>query len=186
MPGYRVPTNLELVERADAIVLARVDDAGPSGMAEIRKARLVPVASLKGSGLPLTIRFDDAVLSNEQMEARASDPRNLVDTNPDAFGGSCNRYLFDKGMLLVVFLLRDGTEMVADRSPFARTLEDVPSADALWVKAVKTYVEIGGLSKQKRRKEIARRRDMLSYELDDADSRLLALELARALREARN
>lgn len=193
--GYRVPTNLELVDRADAIVLARVEDGGPWVMPNytpdpsdppLIKARLVPVAVLKGKALPGEIRFDDAILANAKIKATASDPRNLVDANPDAFFGGCNRYFFDKGMMLVVFLRREGNQMVADGAPFARTLEDVPSADALWVKTVKVYVKIAAFPRQARRKEMTHQRDMLASEIEDADSRLLALELTRALGEKRD
>lgn len=184
--GYRIPTTLQLVDQADAIVLARVMEEGPSEAPGFAKARLVPIATLKGSALPREIRFDQAVISNAQLKATASDPRNLVDANPDAFAGGCNRYVFDEGMVLVAFLRRQGDHLVPDMSPFSRSLEDIPSEDALWVKAVKTYVRIAAFPKQKRREEMAYRRDMLASEIEDADSRLLALELNRALHEGRD
>ena len=89
--SYRVPTNLQLAEQADVIVLARVVDGGPTSFGEVRKAELIPFEVIKGAVLPGPILIDDAILSTDRMKSTASDPRNLVDANPDAFSGSCNR-----------------------------------------------------------------------------------------------
>jgi hypothetical protein len=86
--SYRVPTTLQLVEQADAIVLARVVDGGPSKFKPLRLARLVPVEAIKGDYSGRQIIFEDAALAMPDMEATASDPRNLVDGNPDVFKGS--------------------------------------------------------------------------------------------------
>lgn len=183
--GYRVPTTLELIDQAEAIVLARVVDGGSTTEVGFKDARLVPFALLKGATMPPEIHFEGAVLSNEQLKAVASDPRNLVDANPDAFRGGCQRYIFDEGMIIVAFLQRYGGKLVPDGSPFSRSLEDVPSPEALWVKAVELYVQISTRPKSERRKEMLRLRDQLGLEIGDADSRLLALELDRALRDER-
>lgn len=183
--GYRIPTTLELVDQAEAIVLARVADGGATTESGLKEVRLVPFALLKGPTMPPEIHFEGAMLSNEQFKAVASDPRNLVDANPDAFSGGCQRYVFDEGMIIVAFLQRYDDKLMPDGSPFSRSLEDVPSPESLWVKAVKLYVQISALPKSQRRKEMLRLRDHLGFEIEDADSRLLALELHRALRDER-
>ncbi len=182
---YRVPTTLELVDRAEAIVLARVVDGGPKTDTGLKVAQLVPFALLKGPALPSDIHFERAVLSNAEFKAVASDPRNLVDANPDAFSGGCNRHIFDKGMIIVAFLQRHEGRLMPDGSAFSRSLEDVPSPESLWVKAVKLYVQIAELPKSQRRKEMRRLRGYLGMQIEDADSRLLALELHRALLDER-
>lgn len=189
--SYRVPTTLQLVEQADAIVLARVVDGGPStfeSFARIggRLARFVPFATLKGDHSERRIVFPDASLELPSAGVRAtpSDPRNLVDANPDVFSGSCNRSVFKKDMIVVAFLKRDGENFVPFAPAFSRVLEDVPTANALWVKAVRMYAAIVAKPKSSRRKEMARQRDSLQFELNNADDRLLALELDRALRNS--
>jgi hypothetical protein len=188
VPSYRVPTTLELVEQADAIVLARVVDNGPSAFEPFRRvggrlARLVPFATLKGDYLGRQVDFPDASLElpSAGLRVTPSDPRNLVDPNPDVFSGSCSRYVFRKGMIVVAFLKKGGKGFVPLAPPFSRSLEDVPTANALWVKAVRIYGAIAAKPKPLRKKEMRRRRDYLKHELDDPDSRLLALELDRAL-----
>ena len=105
LASYRVPTNLELVEQADAIVLARVADNGPSTFERLRRAggrlaRLVPFATLKGDYAGRHVDFPDASLElpSAGLRATPSDPRNLADPNPDVFSGSCSRYVFRKDM----------------------------------------------------------------------------------------
>src|SRR6476646_3419103 len=117
--SYRVPTTLQLVEQADAIVLARVVDGGPSTFEPFahiggRRARLVPFEAIKGDYSGRRVVFEDAALAmpTHDMRATPSDPRNLVDANPDAFRGSCNRVAFGPGMIVVAFLKRDGKDFV--------------------------------------------------------------------------
>lgn len=184
--NYRVPTTLQLAEQADVVVLARVADGGtvPSEstpFAGMRKALLIPFAALKGSYENGLIQFDDARLSNERMPAAPSDPRNLVDANADVFSGSCNRWVFKQGMIVVSFLKRSGNKLFPIRAPFSRALEDVPFPDALWVKAVRLYVRIAAVPLVRRHKEMQHERDLMAIKLDDPDARLLALELDRAL-----
>jgi hypothetical protein len=188
--SYRAPTTMQLVERADAIVLARVVDGGPikyepAARFGVRSARLVPFAAIKGEYAGHRIIFDDAALENVHagLKVAASDPRNLVDANPDAFSGSCNRVAFRHGMILVAFLKKDKGNLVPFAPAFSRALEDVPTPNALWVKAVRMYAAIAKKPKSIRRSEMRRQRDLLRFQLQDADARLLALELDRALQE---
>jgi len=118
------------------------------------------------------------------MRATPSDPRNLVDANPDVFRGSCNRVVFKPGMIVVAFLKKDGSALLPFTPPFSRALEDVPSKNALWVKAVRMYAAIAAKPKASRRSEMQRERDRLKYSIEDPDARLLALELDRALHDA--
>jgi hypothetical protein len=187
--SYRVPTTLQLVEQADAIVLAKVVDGGPSTFEPFahaggRLARFVPFEAIKGDYSGRRISFDDAALALPPgLRATRSDPRNLVDANPDAFSGSCNRVVFNPGMIVVTFLKREGKDFVPFAPAFSRGLEDVPNTGALWVKAVRLYVAIARKPKSLRPGEMRRQRDALRYKIDDPDARLLALELDRALRD---
>lgn len=190
--SYRVPTTLQLVEQADAVVLARVVDGGPVTFEPARKmglrsARLVPFAAIKGNYVGRGIVFDGAVLEKLDLKgvrATPSDPRNLVDANPEAFAGGCNRAIFRPRMIVVAFLKRRGNDFVPFAPPFSRALEDVPSENALWVKAVRMYADIAKRPKSSRRREMQLESERLRFQLDDPDARLLALELDRALHVA--
>ena len=87
-------------------------------------------------------------------------------------------------MIVVLFLRRSGEQLTPLAPPFSRGLEDVPTADALWVKAVRMYVAIAAKPKPARLAEMRRKRDDVQAEVDDPDARLLALELDRALRNS--
>jgi hypothetical protein len=186
--SYRVPTNLELVERADTIVLATVerDDPAPTNGMDLppsmRMGLIVrPTALLKGASLPGELRLR-ARLSDDPREVVASDPRDLLNPNPGALTGACTRYMFRQGMQLVLFLAPDqGGRLQLAGHPFARSAEDVPSPDAAWVKAVRLYVEIAALPEGQRRAALLARRDALRAQTGDPDAALLADDIDRQL-----
>jgi hypothetical protein len=181
--GYRVPTTLQLVEGSDAIVLAKVKAGAVNSEFGFRRASLVPIALLKGDRLPQQIHYEYGAISSRRWKAVASDRRNLQEPNPDVFSGGCNRQVFESGMLVVTFLKKEGSAYVVNAPPFSRALEDVPSPDALWVKAVKIYVKIAALPGMKRRKAMEAERARLTATKNDPDAALLARELGRALHE---
>ncbi|MCC4255940.1 MULTISPECIES: hypothetical protein [Sphingobium] len=181
--GYRVPTTLQLVEGSDAIVLAKVRAGAVNSQFGFRQASLTPIALLKGDQLPQQISYEYGAISSRRWKAVASNPRNLQEPNPDVFSGGCNRQVFDKGMLVVTFLKKEGNTYVVNAPPFSRALEDVPSSDALWVKAIKIYVKIAALPGVKRRKAMEAERARLAARKNDPDAPLLARELDRALHE---
>lgn len=184
VPGYRVPTTLALVEEADAIVLARVDDgvsAAPS--ADDRSLTLSPIRLLKGSALPARIEMS-GWLETDKIKATRSDPAELAEANPDAFAGACNRYIFARGMTLLLFLSEKDGKVQQISYPFARTAEDVASADARWVALVREYVGIAALPQNAREARFIARRDALRLR-PDADSHAVAAEIDRALSASR-
>ncbi|MEC3910350.1 hypothetical protein U5A82_07600 [Sphingobium sp. CR2-8] len=181
--GYRVPTTLQLVEGSDAIVLAKVKAGAVNSEFGFRHASLTPIALLKGDLLPQQISYEYGAISSRRWKAVASNPRNLEEPNPDVFSGGCNRQVFKNGMLVVTFLKKEGSTYVVNAPPFSRALEDVPSSDALWVKAVKIYVKIAALPGMKRRKAVEAERARLAATKNDPDAPLLARELGRALHE---
>ena len=85
--GYRVPTNLELAERADTIILgtaesdAAATDGDPMGEVIVR-----PIALLKGANLPPEVRISGHLSSDRRFVA-ASNPRDLFNPNPGALIG---------------------------------------------------------------------------------------------------
>jgi hypothetical protein len=181
--GYRVPTSLELAERADLIILGTAEsDVGATGD-NLGEVIVRPLALLKGERLPAEVRIA-GYLSDDRVTA--SDPRDLYNPNPGALSGACVRYVFRPGMLLLLFLQRgDDGQLGLATYPFARSAEDVPSADALWVRAVRLYVEIAALPQAERRAALSARRDALRAQAGDPDAALLAEDIDRQLRPRR-
>lgn len=183
--GYKPPDTLELVDAADVIAIAEVVPGGQYLDTKYKRVSLRPLQVLKGEGPLRAVDLPDAVIAGGDAGTAPSDPRNLVDTHPDAFTGSCHRSVFDERMKLIVFLRREQGKLEVYAPPFSRALEDVASEDALWVKAVKLYIAIAARPPADRAKRMQDLRDTLAADLNDADARLLSHELERALRQPR-
>jgi len=184
--SYRVPTNLELAGRADLIVLGTAEGEAP-GATERDMGEVIvrPVALLKGGALPSELRIR-GYFSDDPRLVAASNPRDLFNPNPGALIGGCTRYIFRRGMLLLLFLERDDEgQLRLAHYPFARSAEDVPSPDAPWVKAVRLYVEIAALPEAERRAALTARRDALRAASGDPDATLLAADIDRQIRRRR-
>ncbi|PHR16936.1 MAG: hypothetical protein COA41_14310 [Sphingopyxis sp.] len=179
VPSYKVPTNLELAEAADVIVIAEV--TGERAGADEYDNRVVarPTVLLKGATLPPAVELAGAWLEKgAQMQATVSSPQELRAPNPDALIGGCVRYVFAPGMKLVLFLERDDSgALVPFRSAFSRDAEDVAGEDALWVKAVKEYAAISLLPAEQRKAQLRKRIVALQTETDDPDSLAIAADM---------
>lgn len=183
---YRVPTNLELVERADMVLLGVAESHAPGARDhDMGEIVIRPVALLKGAVLPAQVRVE-GYLSDDARLVAASDPRELYQPNPGALMGGCTRYIFRQGMMLVLFLERDDEgQLRLAGYPFARSAEDVPSAEAPWVRAVRLYAEIAALPTVERRAALIARRDAMRAATGDPDATLLAADIDRQLSRRR-
>ncbi len=185
VPGYRVPTALELAGQAEAIVLGTVERQEDEGSPFETEVVVRPTLLLKGAELPAEVRLRGYLATGEGQAATRSDPRELFRVNPDALSGGCNRYVFERGMQLVLFLRRDGRgELRPSLPPFARAAEDVPGPESLWVRAVRLYADISALPAKQRRAALIARRDALRAS-GDPDSALLAADVDRQLETKR-
>jgi hypothetical protein len=178
--SYRIPTSLELAERADTIFVGTVigerkDADGSRGVVLVR-----PTLLLKGSALPQQVELGGWLAQPGEMMAR-SDPRELRRANPDAQRGGCTRYVFARDMKLLLFFERHAGKLVFAGYPFARVSEDVPSDDSLWVKAVRTYVPIAALPESERKAALIARRDALRARTEDVDAAAIADDIDREL-----
>ena len=137
--GYRVPSNFELVHRADLIVLARVA-SGPAEMSPSEEAQVVlePIRALKGWLPAEPLRVQGRVGWNREVALRPS-PTPLRAPHFSALAGACIRLHYPQGALVVAMFERvpDGLRQIG--SPFARAVEDVEGEDGLWVRAVMAY-----------------------------------------------
>lgn len=183
--GYKVPTTLELVEQADAIVLARVGDEIPTkeehGFGELV---LEPEVLVAGDSLPTELRIR-GYHATDRFQPTPSNPKELAEANPDAFAGACNRYVFNRGMLLLLFLERGEVgQMDVINASFARTLEDVPNADSLWVRAVRYYADIARLPRGERKQAMKAEVERLRS-TGNSDDALLAADIQRQIKRKR-
>jgi len=177
IPGYRVPTNVELVQSADLVILARVV-AGPSPNSLIGapwsnqpQIILEPVDILKGqSPKELPRLFGTTSTRYGEPVKPAFTP--LTKAHPSAYAGGCVRDQYAVGTLVVAMfkLSPDGLKQLS--FPFARQVEDVASPNAIWVKAVRLYVEALQVPTQDRRRKFVELKSWLAMNGNSNDDEI--------------
>jgi hypothetical protein len=179
---YRIPTNLELVESADLILLATVD----SGTAmdaiddpDAMRIDITPVASIKGdiAAAPTTLPI---ALAPARL-AIPSHPYDLENAHPLSQIGGCIRYMVPKGSRVLFFLNRSDDGWAPAGEPFSRWAEDVLTDDAPWLQIVRLYAEAAALPADDRAPYLTTRRDEYGARRDDPVAQLIAADIARQL-----
>ena len=180
VPGYRVPTNMELVERADLILLGTVTSAAsqPDGMEQPMIA-VEPVEALKGAMPSIPIAIPAMIATG--AEVPLSNPYELEQAHPQSFAGACTRYLFPAGSRVLFFLDREDGRWREAGGPFSRWAEDVLTDDAPWLQAVRFYIEVAKLPEEERVAALAARRDELGALGDDPVAQLIAADIDRQI-----
>lgn len=132
---YVRPTNFELVQLADAIVVARAISA--SGDADDYSVRFEVRQVMKGEA-PQSFEGFGAL-----GRVGPSDRNTLGEPHPEAFMGPCVRSTFRRGGDYVIFMQRDRSGVLSPvRYPFARVNEDYGGENSLWVKTIRRYLDI--------------------------------------------
>lgn len=179
---YRIPTNLELVDGADMILLATVDGGTAIGAIDDPDAMridITPVASIKGdiaaapTSLPIALApVTLAILSH---------PYDLEHAHPLSQTGGCIRYMVPQGSRVLFFLNRSDDGWAPAGGPFSRWAEDVLTDDAPWLQVVRLYAEAAALRASDRTAYLTARRDEYAARHDDPVAQLIAADIARQL-----
>jgi len=180
IPGYRVPTNVELVESADLILLATVSDGdvAPDAIPEQRIA-VEPLAAIKGDLPSGSLAMPGWIATGD--EAVLSNPYELRDAHPQSLAGACNRMSFPRGSRVLFFLKWEGDHWRAAGGPFSRWAEDVLTDEAPWLQIVRLYAEAAALPAGERTAYLTARRDEYGAESDNPVAQLIAADIARQL-----
>jgi hypothetical protein len=136
VPGFIGPSNFELVQMADAIVVAVAErrTRGEDGFPQIQ---FRTESVLKGSP---PSRF-----SSEGGFGRIgpSDNEDVSSPHPDASSGACNRQTFTRGGRYLMFLERGSDGRWAEHSmPFSRVNEDYSGETDSWIRSVRRYLDL--------------------------------------------
>lgn len=180
VPGYRVPTNIELVSQADLILLATVSDGDfePDSTAT-QQIAIAPVAALKGT-MPAGPLALSAMIASD-ADAMPSNPYELSEAHPQAYGGSCTRYAFPRGSRVLFFLDREDGFWREAGGPFSRWAEDVLTDDAPWLTLVRFYIEVAALPEAERIAALTAKRNAYGAQGDDPVAQLMAADITRQL-----
>ncbi|WP_338447098.1 hypothetical protein V5F89_04725 [Pelagerythrobacter marensis] len=185
-PDYRVPTNLELAEEAELVLLGRV--VGEEKEAEFWKSSLLvePVRAIKGKAPEGTISITGARLDPPLAwgaDGMLSNPYELAEAHPDSYSGACLRRVFPRGTMALFFLERapDGEGWRPSGGPFSRWAEDVLSEEAPWLMLTQLYVEVAAAPESARKAMLEAERAELAAMADDPVAQLIAADIARQL-----
>jgi hypothetical protein len=182
---YRAPTNLELVQKAELVVLARVVDGPDDPFGPRAFVSLEPVKVLKGKLPGDPLRLTGSLKWNEHVVEPMPTPLALAHVSTGI--GACVRLFYPKGGLIVAMFQRtEVTEkhahpysMTPMFEAFARTSEDVESADGVWVKAVEAYAALlAGTDAAHLREAVLAKRAALLAKNDDLAAQAMAEDLA--------
>lgn len=180
--SYRIPTNFELVQRADMIVLARVA-SGPADMdhgADEPGIVLETVRVLKGDPPREPLRLFGSVAWNGMP--MVSLPTPLGPSHFSAGLGACIRMFYPQDGLLVAMFQNtpDGPRQIFD--PWARAVEDVEAPDGVWVRAIEEYLAIlAEAADGNVRNLVEARQAALMAQADDMVAQAIAIDLRRHL-----
>lgn len=140
--GFVRSSSYELVEQADAVVVAVADSQSGDSEAFDTAVTFRIERAFKGRP-PATIVMDSARLGR----IAPSDPGDLTVPHPETMHGACSRYTFQRGGRYVLFL-REGEGgsqpegWYAMRPIFWRGAEDYAGPDSAWVRALNLYMDI--------------------------------------------
>lgn len=183
VPGYRAPSNYELVEKADLVVLARVA-SGPAaealkdgdwGKAQVR---LEPIRAIKGTLPTEPLSVSGYVSIDDRPTPRFPTPLHIV--HPSALMGACIRQQYAVGALVVAVFKRDGRNLHQEGSPFARSVEDVEGLQGTWVRAADSYARIVALPAKERPAALETEARRLLELSDDTAAPAIAADMLQA------
>lgn len=181
LPGYRSPTNFELVELADIIILGRVIGGASPTPASDGYILIEPLDAIKGDLPHGIVRLDGVSLGSALLGAEPSNPYELNEEHPEASSGACNRYTFELGRTVLFMLEKHGDALIPVSRPFSRWAEDIPWDQAPWFRAVKIYADAAALPQDDRAYFLAAERDRLLALAGDPDAGLIAIDIDRQL-----
>jgi hypothetical protein len=137
--GYVRPSNYELVQIADVIVVAT-----PIGVRDTEKEAYFDhkvvfrvVQTLKGE-----VEGEIEVVGLTLGRTRPSDAHEILSAHPEAYMGACNRRTMAKGAAYVLFLSKTAAGYTPLGYPFSRVNEDYAGEDSPWVRTVRTYLRL--------------------------------------------
>ncbi|MDV3456468.1 hypothetical protein RZN05_05690 [Sphingomonas sp. HF-S4] len=186
VPGYRVPSNYELVDKADLVVLARVA-SGPASEAlkdgnwGKPQVRLEPIRAIKGVLPAEPLAVSGYVSIDDRPTPRFPTPLHIV--HPSALMGACIRQQYAVGALVVAVFKRDGKQFHQEGSPFARSVEDVEGVNGTWVRAADSYARIVALPAKERPAALEAEARRLLDSSDDTAAPAIAADMFAALEQ---
>ena len=177
---YQPPTNIELIERADLVVLGRISARGATDAAHGTELNLEPIRSMKGS-VPDRLTLY-GVVRDRQGKPIPPEPTKLDRVHSSSAWGSCDRQAYAPGTLVIAMFKKRPEGYMRLIYPFARNVEDVEGPHALWVRATALYAKIISETRpSERRKAFQNARERLLARTGDPDAQAIAEDITSYL-----
>ncbi|MEP3891361.1 MAG: hypothetical protein ABJN69_12955 [Hellea sp.] len=177
MGDWVKPTNFELVELADAIVIAKpMSQSSFFGLDDENEITFSIVKTIKGE-VPKTITSESGRLG---IFVRKSDANSISDAHWESFSGPCSRQTFKRGNPYVLFLSKrkDGT-LSLGITAFSRDKEDYAGPDSLWMKTISYYLDVQKMEDPDvQLSTLKRKYDELILSAAESDERKLTMDIA--------
>lgn len=184
-PGYAVPTNLELAQTADLVLLGEVAGGSSGAALEPQASRIDvrPIAALKGLMPTGMLRIPGMQLAgpDDRTAATASDPLAFGEAHPAAYSGACIRRVFPIGARVLFFLERVDGEWAPAGGPFSRWAEDVAGETAPWVQLASFYIDAARLPEADRNALLQEQQEALAVHQDQPEAVAMATDIERSL-----
>ena len=188
-PGYRVPTNLELAEAANLILLGEVVRAAPGREGDEEADPVAPgivvqpVAALKGLAPTGDLVLRGMALADPRRPAEAvpSEPLEFAEAHPQSFTGACVRRVFPQGARVLFFLAREEGQWVPAGGPFSRWAEDVGGREAPWAQLATLYAHASQLPPGERTALLQDQIEALQARQDSQVALAMATDVERQL-----
>ncbi|RYG85719.1 MAG: hypothetical protein EON59_11610 [Alphaproteobacteria bacterium] len=183
--GYRVPTNLELAQDAELILLGKVMgvESGKEGVPQSHALLVQPLSAIKGELPAGMVKLPGIGLLADPRFLALSNPYDLIDAHPLSYIGGCIRYMFPQGSTVLFFLKPGQTagSWAPSGGPFSRWAEDVPADGGPWTTLSAIYARAGTLPAADREALLESEHAALSARTDDPVALLMAADIARQI-----
>ena len=178
---YFRPSNFELIESADAIVIAKITGSQKEkGFVRGAKSPVFKIVDhVKNDSVIEIASGHSYVSSDPQRQPPSSNPDTISEPHPDSFSGACNRYLFQKGKTYVLFLNEYDGKYGIGGAPFSRIAEDYYGKDSSWMKAIDFYLHIQNVpDRYQQLEELKAEYENLKSFSEDSFEHMLSLDIA--------
>lgn len=175
----RRDTNIGMLERADLLVLGRVDPLPPVDAPFSYEIGLTPIRTLNGQSPTKLILY--GTMYDGKVLVKPS-PTGLRGYHPSSSWGSCDRQGYSPGTLVVAAFIKHPTKGYIQLPE--RGAEDVRGPDDVWVRAASLYTTIIRKNPSSRRRQAFQKESKrLLAESGDPDAHAIAEDIADYLRK---
>lgn len=183
--GYAPPTNFQLANDANTIVLGEVVGGGIGSPAQPGMSSITvhPIVALKGllPGADFKLGGMSLAESGGATASAAGDPLAFGAPDPATLGDDCIRRVFPLHAQALFFLKRENGEWVPAGGPLSRWAQDVSGLDASWAQLASLYAQASMLPLEDGRKMLEQRHAALVSRPDDAQAAAMAADIEHSL-----